>query len=136
MQNSQLRSNLPDLHRSRTSFRLAVMSLDTQTDWQALCAAKKQRQLLSIPEQWKLTPPVPDEERRVLDIPRTSGLLTARELEITDTTNIHTLLNKLHSAEWSSVEVTTAFYKRAVIAQQLVCLSNSFFLPMTRPTPV
>ena len=97
---------------------------DHRNDWRALCAAKKQRQLEAIPKEWTLDPPIPEEQHRVLDIPRTCGVLTAHELEITDTVNIQTLLDKLASGEWSSVEVTTAFYKRAIIAQQLVCPSR------------
>ena len=53
-------------------------------------------------------------------IPEQCGLLTARELEITNTTDVDVLLNKLPTSAWSSVEVTTAFYKRAIIAHQLV----------------
>ncbi|KAI0757556.1 general amidase [Daedaleopsis nitida] len=98
----------------------------TQQDWEALCAARKQRQLDSIPNGWLIRSP-PDEQYNVTDIPHTCGLLTPRELEITDTTNVELLLRKLHTAEWSSVEVTTAFYKRAIIAQQLTnCLTEIF----------
>ena len=64
----------------------------------------------------------------VLDVPATCGLLTPRELKITETTNVDTILQNLRTTEWSSVEVTTAFYKRAIIAHQLV--SNSFCDPL------
>ena len=90
-------------------------------DWKTLCAARKQRQLDAIPPQWRIDPP-PEERRNVLHVPLACGILTAREAQITETVNVETLLAKLHSAEWSSVEVTTAFYKRALIAQQLVRL--------------
>ncbi|OBZ78579.1 Acetamidase [Grifola frondosa] len=60
-------------------------------------------------------------------VPITCGLLTTRELEITDTIDVEILLHKLRTAEWSSVDVTTAFYKRAIIAQQLTnCLTEIF----------
>ena len=88
-------------------------------DWKTLCAARKQRQLDAIPPQWRIDPP-PEERRNVLHVPLACGILTAREAQITETVNVETLLAKLHSAEWSSVEVTTAFYKRALVAQQLV----------------
>ncbi|TFK85684.1 general amidase [Polyporus arcularius HHB13444] len=94
--------------------------------WQDLCTARKQRQFDSIPKEWLIQVP-PEEQRNVLDVPRKCGLLTARELEITDTDNVQTILDKLRTAEWSSVEVTTAFYKRAVIAHQLTnCLTEIF----------
>ena len=88
--------------------------------WNDLVADKRRRQAEAIPKEWTLDPPIPEEQHHVLDIPRTCGVLTAHELEITDTVNIQTLLDKLARGEWSSVEVTTAFYKRAIIAQQLV----------------
>ena len=48
------------------------------------------------------------------------GLLTPRELEITDVEDATTLLNKIQSKEWSAFEVTVAYCKRSAIAQQLV----------------
>lgn len=58
-------------------------------------------------------------DHNVLNVPATSGLLSARELEITDTLDFEILLLNLANGIWSSVEVTTAFYKRAIIAHQL-----------------
>ncbi|KAF9241343.1 amidase signature domain-containing protein [Melanogaster broomeanus] len=80
--------------------------------WSQLAADKKQRQQKEIPQDWLITPP-----------PETN-------LHITNT-DVDVLLKKLASAEWSSVAVTTAFYKRAIIAQQLVnlnvnCLTEIF----------
>ena len=88
-------------------------------DWKALCAERKQRQLDAIPKEWRIHPP-PDSHRNVLDVPLACGLLTPRETLITETVDVDVLLAKLRTAEWSSVEVTTAFYKRALIAHQLV----------------
>lgn len=86
--------------------------------WQELVADKKQRQADSIPKEWIITPP----DESVLDvtsIPEACGLLSPKEIAITGS-SVEVLLQKLAAAEWSSVEVTTAFYKRAIIAQQLV----------------
>lgn len=91
--------------------------------WQELAAEKKRRQAASIPKEWLITLPADD----VLDItgvPTSCGLLSARELEITEVSEIAILLNKLATGEWSSVEVTTAYGKRAVLAHQLVCPSS------------
>ncbi|KAH9850566.1 general amidase [Lenzites betulinus] len=97
-----------------------------QQDWKTRAAERKELQLKQIPKEWTITPP-PEDQRNVLDIPRTCGLLTARELDITDTVNIAILLDKLRTGQWTSVEVTTAFYKRAIIAQQLTnCLTEIF----------
>jgi amidase len=91
--------------------------------WKAVCIARKEAQFASIPRDWIIQLP-PDTQNNVLDVPLNSGLLTAKELNITEVTDVQILLRKLHSAEWSSVEVTTAYYKRAVIAHQLVRLSS------------
>lgn len=56
----------------------------------------------------------------MLPIFESCGLLTAREVDITDAEDCVALLEKIHSKEWSALEVTTAFCKRAAIAQQLV----------------
>ncbi|KAI0778153.1 general amidase [Trametes elegans] len=94
--------------------------------WQEHVQHKRELQKAAIPKEWVITP-VPKEQANVLDVPKSCGMLTERELEITEATDITMLLNKLASAEWSAVEVTTAFSKRAVIAHQVVnCLTEIF----------
>ncbi|KAH9991619.1 general amidase [Russula compacta] len=89
------------------------------TTWQELAAEKKCRQIASIPKEWLITLPADD----VLDC----RLLSPRELEITAASDIAVLLTKLATGEWSSVEVTTAFCKRAIIAHQVTnCLTEIF----------
>ncbi|CCM03703.1 uncharacterized protein FIBRA_05849 [Fibroporia radiculosa] len=96
------------------------------SDWQTRCSARKQLQLDAIPPAW-LVPLPPDDERSVIQTPSVCGLLTPRELEITNTIDIDLLLLNLRTAQWSSVEVTRAFYKRAIVAQQLTnCLTEIF----------
>lgn len=87
--------------------------------WKELIAEKRARQAASIPKEWILTNPPPKEILNVIDFPEKAGLLTDREIEITNTEAI-VLLDKLAKGVWSSVDVTTAFAKRAVIAHQLV----------------
>ena len=89
------------------------------TPWQEIVREKRARREQLIPKAWLITPP-PADVLDVTSIPVESGLLTSRELDITNTTDVDTLLAKLASSEWTSVEVTTAFYKRAIIAHQLV----------------
>lgn len=88
-------------------------------DWKELVADKRRRQQETIPKDWLIGCP-PDTVLDVTAIPEQCGLLSERELQITNTVDVAVLLQKLHSAEWSAVEVTTAFYKRAIIAHQLV----------------
>lgn len=95
-------------------------------DWKARCTIRKHQQLNEIPKEWTIRIPSPD-HINVVDIPHTCGVLTERELQITETLDIDLMLRHLASAEWSSFEVTTAFYKRALIAHQLVCFSTISF---------
>jgi amidase len=88
-------------------------------DWQDLCRERKQKQIDSIPKEWLIETP-PDSQRNVMDVPITCDhLLSALELEITEVP-INELLSNLASGRWSCITVTTAFYKRAIIAHQLV----------------
>lgn len=87
--------------------------------WQEIVADKKKRQAATIPQEWIISVPG-DDVLDVTDVPAKSGLLSAKELEITDGTDVGYLLQKLASGEWSAVEVTTAYSKRAIIAHQVV----------------
>ena len=88
-------------------------------NWKEQIADKQQRQKANIPAEWLITP-VPENQANVLHVPNTCGLLTENELEITSISDVTELLRKLATAEWSAVEVTTAFYKRAIVAHQVV----------------
>ncbi|CCM05066.1 uncharacterized protein FIBRA_07272 [Fibroporia radiculosa] len=94
--------------------------------WQELIADKKKRQRDAIPKDWLID--IPD--GAVLDVtavPERCGLFSNRELAITSTVDVTTLLRRLATGEWSSLEVTQAFYKRAIIAHQVVnCLTEIF----------
>ena len=94
------------------------------TTWQELAADKKKRQTDSIPKEWIITPP-PSDVLDVTGVPKTCGLLSPFEVEVTETTDVSILLDKLASGTWSSVDVTRAYYKRAIIAQQLVSILTS-----------
>lgn len=101
-------------------------------DWQSKVAEKRASCHKAIPEAWALprsllaTLPKPSDLMHTkvdlisMDIPRRSGILTERELEITESYNVASLLKSLASGEFTSSEVTLAFSKRAAIAQQLV----------------
>lgn len=118
-----------------------------QQTWQARAADKRIQCQNLIPEAWKLdlaALPVPQEgssqslaESRTnlihLDIPRRSGILTPRELRITESHDVHHLLGALASGDLTALEVTVAFCKRAAIAQQLVRSSLSLSLSPRPP---
>jgi amidase len=105
-------------------------------NWHDLITDKKRRQLESIPKEWQISVPA-DEILDVIKYPEECGLLSDKELQITNT-GVDILLKRLAVGEWSSVEVTTAFYKRAMIAHQLVgnmaCFYSRSSNTMSRPT--
>lgn len=106
------------------------MSMATTATWETKVAAKQQAARDKIPKEWllpssvlqMLQTPLAEHPNRVIDmdIPRKSGVMTEKELDITEKYTLEQLLLKLRSGEVSSVEVTLAFSKRAAIAQQLV----------------
>jgi amidase len=64
----------------------------------------------------------------VSSIPTTCGLLTDREIEITENYNAVDLARSIASKDLSAVEVTRAFAKRAIIAHQLTCCLTQLFM--------
>ncbi|RHZ62322.1 putative general amidase [Aspergillus thermomutatus] len=102
-----------------------------------------------IPSEWRLSdsqiPPgmlspaesvtnVKQYERvNVMDVPRTCGLLSGRELEITEEYDARALLRAIADKRLTAEEVTTAFCKtkamqRAAVAHQLTrCLTEPLF---------
>lgn len=89
--------------------------------WQTKVARKQLAVKAAIPSEW-LIPSTVVISSNVLKIPRQCGLLSEKELEITELYDAKQLLDELSNGGLSSAEVTTAFCKRAAIAQQLVTL--------------
>jgi amidase len=87
--------------------------------WKELAADKRDRLAAQIPKDWLVASP-PDDILNVTKFPLECGLLSPKEVEITETVDVEVLLKKLATGELSSVEVTYAFCKRAIIAQQTV----------------
>jgi len=91
-------------------------------NWKELAAAKQKERQDSIPREWILSPdalPAPD-VKNVIGVAQTCGVLDMRDLEITENVDIELLLGKLAKGEWTAVEVTRAYYKRAIVAHQVV----------------
>jgi amidase len=92
-------------------------------NWRELRRSKQARQRDSIPEEWIVSPslyqPI-QTHLNVLELPISCGLLTSLEVRITETTDVDAILDMLRTSQWSSVEVTKAFYKRAMVAHQTV----------------
>jgi hypothetical protein len=85
--------------------------------------AQKGKDILknSIPKQWLLPadrlPPV--SRKSVVDFPRESGLLSERELKITDM-SATALVTEMGKGNMTAEEVVVAFLKRSVLGHQLV----------------
>lgn len=98
--------------------------------WQEIAAAKKAEQLSRIPNEWLLPDTgLPTDAVDLRPIARLSGVLTSRELDITgDSYDATALLAKIADGTYTSVEVVTAFCKRAAVAQQVCnCLTEIMF---------
>lgn len=97
-----------------------------------MVASKQKSCLEKIPKDWllptsvleALQTPLESHPNRLIDmdIPRRSGVMSERELDITENHTVGGLLQNLRSGAMTSLEVTVAFSKRAVLAQQLVGL--------------
>ncbi|KIX07405.1 uncharacterized protein Z518_02058 [Rhinocladiella mackenziei CBS 650.93] len=98
------------------------------TTWQETAVTFQVALKSKIPPEWVLPDMRTTRPRNIMPIFKTCGVLTDRELEITEVEDAVTLLEKLHSKTWSSLDVTVAFCKRAAVAQQLInCLMDIDF---------
>lgn len=100
-------------------------------DWQELAKSKRESVAVKIPKDWLLPNASQYTETSsigVLDVPRTCGILTKQELDITENYDATALVELMTSKKYKSIEVVTAFCKRAAIAQQCVnCLTEIMF---------
>ncbi|KAL4803953.1 amidase signature domain-containing protein [Aspergillus unguis] len=81
----------------------------------------------SIPKQWTVPadqlPPVT--QLNVLDFPRKCGILTDKELDITES-SATALVKAMGKGQYSAEEVVVAFLKRSVIGHQLFNFATEF----------
>ncbi|RJE23255.1 Amidase [Aspergillus sclerotialis] len=92
-------------------------------------AQKRLAQQASIPPAWRLPPDIlANAPKDSLSTIRSCNILTPEELSWTETKDVSVLVSLLAKGEVSSEALTTAFCKRAAIAQQLNrCLTEVFF---------
>ncbi|KAJ5128804.1 hypothetical protein N7448_002517 [Penicillium atrosanguineum] len=98
--------------------------------WQDIVAEKRRECAQKIPREWTLSAEQLSVPPHLLefDLPRQCGLLSELELDLTENFTAEQLLVKLASGNVRSLDVTTAFCKRAAIAQQVTsCLTETFF---------
>lgn len=96
-------------------------------DWQAQAQISRDVLDKSIQKQWLLpADKLPSPERtNVLDVPKESGVLTERELKITET-DATGLVESMAKGTWTAEEVAIAFLKRATIGHQLLNYATEF----------
>ena len=74
--------------------------------WQGIAEEKHASRDKAIPTEWRLPPGyVPDGQLNVMDIPAECGLLTERELRITETDPV-ALVERMINRDFSSHEVS------------------------------
>ncbi|KAJ4258925.1 hypothetical protein NW762_008012 [Fusarium torreyae] len=105
------------------------------TNWKTIAALHREKQLEAIPSEWL----VPEKQLQALrdaaggrlvesKAVHRSGLLSEKELDITERYTASELLDRLHRQDLTSEEVVVAFSKRASLAQQLTsCLTEILF---------
>ncbi|KAL2826290.1 amidase signature domain-containing protein [Aspergillus cavernicola] len=99
-------------------------------EWQQKSQRKREELAAKIPSEWRLSSDLLETAASVdniIGIPRQSGILTERELDITESSDATALVERLAGREFSALEVATAFCKRAAIAQQLTCCLTEIF---------
>ncbi|KAL4802986.1 amidase signature domain-containing protein [Aspergillus unguis] len=107
---------------------LDIRTIMQEPHWKPIVHQKRLTQLQSIPSPWRLPSSTISSSATTLSIIHTCGILTTEELQWTEATDITELLSLLSSGSISSVQLTTAFCKRAAIAQQMTgCLTEIFF---------
>jgi hypothetical protein len=107
---------------SKILYYILYIIMTAEVSWERAARAKQASISGQVPVEWII---------KSADLPPVSALrdvsyfirryLSARELEITDTT-AERILEKLGAGEWTALEVNRAFCHRAAIAHQLVCI--------------
>ncbi|RDW71681.1 hypothetical protein BP5796_07715 [Coleophoma crateriformis] len=101
--------------------------------WQEIAAKKRAAAFSKIPKEWLLPESYAQKYNAktpvsVLGVPRECGILSAADLDITEKYDAVALAEQVAAGKIKSVDVATAFSKRAAIAQQLTqCLTETFF---------
>ncbi|MCJ1227763.1 hypothetical protein MMC12_004422 [Toensbergia leucococca] len=103
--------------------------------YQTISAQKLASLAALLPKEWQIPTsqlPSPSLEN-ILHIPSTCGILTPREIRITEGYSARVLAAAMAEREYTAVEVTTAFCKRATISHQLTsCLTEPLFASALR----
>lgn len=113
--------------------------MNKDLSWEERVAKKRQQRADKIPTAWRLPDnyldnfqtPLSEKKNNLIEAQaiRKSGILTEKELHITEDYNISELLSALADGTLTSLEVTMAYSKRAAVAQQLVSIPKPSCYP-------
>lgn len=93
------------------------------TSYLDIARGKQEQRQRRLPKNWLLSHDQL-QSSDVLDVPERCGILTEREIQITQNNDAVDIVDDIAKGKLSAKEVTVAFCKRAAIAQQLVSLSS------------
>lgn len=105
-------------HISTTVAQLADCS-NINMSWEEVSKAAQAELLESLPSKWKIERSSFESLADVSQIPKTCGILTRRQIEITELTATE-LAKRIARRELKAVDALEAFAARAAIAHQLV----------------
>jgi amidase len=88
--------------------------------WQEIGLQKRGLRDSLIPDAWRIEKKEYPSGSSVLGIPETCGILSAEEVVITSKYDAVDIVRLIKDGKYTAEAVTTAFCKRAAIAQQLV----------------
>ncbi|CAG8309251.1 unnamed protein product [Penicillium nalgiovense] len=93
--------------------QISISERDTEEPWEVLLYRKQLEDAAKIPTEWRIPEELTDLSETsgtsVLDVPRQSEILSARQPEITEKYDATDLLGKIHRQELSAHEVTNHF---------------------------
>lgn len=96
---------------------LSTLSAKPSSHWESV-AVRRQNEISSrIPQEFLVSET--DAQRDGINLIRTSGILTPREVEIVEASAV-SLLKSIHTQQYTSVEVAQAYCKSAALAHQVV----------------
>ena len=101
-----------------------------QLTWQAIRDLKVAERASRIPSEWLISSErLPESSiANVIDIPAICGVLSPKDIHITSSYDARSLASAIRNRQFTAVEVTTAFCKRATVAHQLTnCITEPLF---------
>jgi amidase len=88
--------------------------------WQDIAARKRRQRDAHIPIEWRVDVAKYEGLNSLLHVPQDCGLLSERELKITEQHDAVAIVEKIRDGVFTVEDVITAFCKRAAIIQQVV----------------